>query len=238
MTTLKPERLDAGEFNEQPLSICGKAFVADYSGALYWPGEDALIVADLDLTRDGNTDVAGALLKLALAIDKFAPGTVICLGHPGNLPRERSQKSSEAAASFHSDDLDTLRMLQDEREWIWIYDDFDPATLEAVRGHVRPHIEVAGLTLGDKPRTAPVTHEIAGHLCPAARISLSGHIIRRPCFVGNGRRLVLPAFASTAGGRNVLDGAFDRLFTNGGRSVWMLGQEGLYPVASRLLRED
>ena len=39
---LKPERLDAGEFNDQPVSICGKSFRADYSGALYWPAVTAM----------------------------------------------------------------------------------------------------------------------------------------------------------------------------------------------------
>jgi hypothetical protein len=37
---------------------------------------------------------------------------------------------------------------------------------------------------------------------------------------------------------NVLDEAFLPLFGNDGMAVWMLGQEGLYPVATRLLRED
>jgi metallophosphoesterase superfamily enzyme len=49
---------------------------------------------------------------------------------------------------------------------------------------------------------------------------------------------VLPAFGAFTGGLNVLDAAFMPLFGTGGVSVLLLGQEGLYPVASRLLRED
>lgn len=226
MVTLKPERLNAGEFNEQPLSICGKAFVADLSGALYWPNERALIVADLTLSRSVAGEAGDTLTKLAEAIDRTSAETIICLGSP------------KSAVALHADDLDTLRMLQDEREWIWLSGNLDGETAQALRGHVRAELSVAGLTLRDVPQAAPVTHEIAGHLRPAARISLSGHIIRRPCFVGNGRRLVLPAFGTVSGGRNVLDDAFAPLFANGGQSVWMLGQEGLYPVAPRLLRED
>jgi uncharacterized protein len=48
----------------------------------------------------------------------------------------------------------------------------------------------------------------------------------------------LPAFGTYAGGLNVLDDAFDPLFGDDGRTVWMLGQEGLYPIASRLLRPE
>ena len=44
MGMLKPERIAFEDFAEQHLSICGKAFVAHKFGALYWPGEDALIV--------------------------------------------------------------------------------------------------------------------------------------------------------------------------------------------------
>ena len=73
---------------------------------------------------------------------------------------------------------------------------------------------------------------------PAAKLSLYGSSLRRPCFVGNGLRLVLPAFGAFAGGLNVLDDAFAPLFGNDGLSIWMLGQEGLYPIAARQLRCD
>jgi hypothetical protein len=105
-------------------------------------------------------------------------------------------------------------------------------------GHVRSELRVGGLSLRHAPRSGRVPHEIAGHMHPAARVWLHGCAIRRPCFVSNGLRIVLPAFGAYTGGLNVLDPAFEPLFGNDGMSVWMLGQEGLYPVASRLLRED
>jgi hypothetical protein len=49
---------------------------------------------------------------------------------------------------------------------------------------------------------------------------------------------VLPAFGAFTGGLNVLDDAFAPLFGVDGLNVYLLGQEGLYPVASRLLRPD
>jgi hypothetical protein len=48
----------------------------------------------------------------------------------------------------------------------------------------------------------------------------------------------MPAFGTLAGGVNVLDEAFSNLFGDGGIAVWMLGQEGLYPVATRFLGGD
>lgn len=233
MVNLKPERYDAGEFNQQPLTLCGKTFIADISGALFWPAEQALIVADLDLSARAHIPASDILTALAEAIDRTAAATVICLG------RASPSDVASNATSQHidRDDRETLHMLQEDREWIWLQAT-SGALDDELGGHHLPDLTVAGLTLRAAPMGAAVTHEIAGHLRPAAKISLNGHTIRRPCFVGNGRRLVLPAFGSSTGGRNVLDQGFVPLFGNGGQSVWMLGQDGLYPVASRLLRED
>lgn len=240
MQGLRPERLDAGEFNEQPLSICGKAFVADYSGALYWPSERALIVADLHLEKGSSFAARGLMLppydtretltRLGAAIDRFDPDTVICLGD--------SLHDTGGADRMHTEDRDALRILQENREWIWVAGNHDPEIGEALGGTRCGEIAVEGISLRHRPTAAAVTHEIAGHLHPAAKVNLSGHTLRRPCFAGNGRRLVMPAFGTFTGGLNVLDTAFLPVFGDGGLDIWLLGQEGLYPIAARLLRED
>jgi hypothetical protein len=240
MLNLKPERLDAADFAEQHLSIAGKSFVADASGALYWPSEDALIVADLHLEKGSAFAARGQMLppydsretlaRLAAAIDRFDAATVIALGD--------SLHDATAADRMTPETRDTLRIMQADREWIWITGNHDPRIEERLGGHVRDALVVEGITLRHEPRPGRVTHEIAGHLHPAARLYLHGYSIRRPCFVGNGRRLVLPAFGTFTGGLNILDQAFEPLFGNDGMAVWMLGQEGLYPVATRLLKED
>ena len=47
MLQFKPERAHITDYAMQRLSLCGKVFVADMAGALYWPGERTLVVADL-----------------------------------------------------------------------------------------------------------------------------------------------------------------------------------------------
>jgi DNA ligase-associated metallophosphoesterase len=237
---LKPERLDAGEFNDQPVSICGKAFRADYSGALYWPAEDALIVADLHLEKGCSFAAKGIMLppydtretltRLAEAMDRFNPQTIIALGD--------SLHDAAGASRLTAEDRESLKILQDDREWIWITGNHDPKIDRELGGHVLDDLTVEGLTFRHEPSNGRVTHEIAAHLHPAAKLSLHGYSFRRPCFVSNGLRLVMPAFGTYAGGLNILDDAFDPLFGSDGMSVWMLGQEGLYPVAPRLLRPD
>lgn len=237
---LKPERLDVGEFSRQPVSISGRAFIADVSGALYWPAEDTLIVADLHLEKGSSFaargillppyDTAATLERLAATLDVFPAATVICLGDSFHDPR--------ACERISDRDRETLAILQEDRTWIWLNGNHDPRISPCFGGRVLGEITVSGITFRHEPSASPVTHEVAGHLHPAARVSFHGHVIRRPCFVANGNRLVMPAFGAYAGGLNVLDDAFAPLFGNDGLSVLVMGQEGLYPIAARLLKED
>ena len=139
---------------------------------------------------------------------------------------------------MHPDDLAQLRLIQQHCEWIWITGNHDPLATGHMGGHIRDEIVVEGLTLRHEPGPAHTTHEIAGHLHPAAKVTLNGLTLRKPCFASNGLRLVMPAFGTFTGGLNVLDDAFAPVFNGDGMAVWLLGQEGLYPVATRLLRAD
>ncbi len=240
MLELRPERLDLRDGRTHVFAICGKEFVADQSGALFWPAESALIVSDLHLEKGSAAAVRGrplppydtreTLTKLAEAIDRFEPRTVVSLGD--------SLHDKGAAARITADNLAILHMMQEDRSWIWVTGNHDPEIAPSLGGEVCAELSLEGLTLRHEPRAGRVTHEIAGHLHPAARLSMYGHTIRRPCFVGNGRRLVVPAFGAYTGGLNVLDDAFEPLFGHDGLNIYMLGQEGLYPVASRLLKPD
>ena len=179
------------------------------SGALYWPSEDALIVADLHLEKGSAFAKRGQLVppydtretlrRLATAIDRFGASTVIALGD--------SLHDVEASGRIGLEELEILQIMQEDREWIWVTGNHDPKVGERLGGSVVGDIEVEGIMLRHEPRPGHVTHEIAGHLHPAAKLSMHGYTLRRPCFVGNGRRLVMPAFGTYAGGLNILEDA-------------------------------
>lgn len=240
MNSLRPERFDLDDGRDMPVSICGKAFLAHMSGALYWPAEDALIVSDLHFEKGSHFASRGQMLppydtretlrRLAEAIDTYDAATVIALGD--------SLHDGAAAERMDPSDLETMRILQDDREWIWVTGNHDPEGDPALGGHVRKSLTVEGITLRHEPSLGALTHEIAGHYHPAARLVMHGTSLRRPCFVSNGLRLIMPAFGAFTGGLNVLDAAFEPLIGVDGMAVWMLGQEGVYPVAPRLLRDD
>lgn len=241
MAGLKPESLVLTDFSDQAISVCSKSFRAHMSGALYWPAEDALIVADLHLEKGSHFAQRGQMLppydtretlrKLAGVIDTYDAATVIALGD--------SLHDAAAIERMAPADRDTLSMILQDREWIWITGNHDGEAASMLGGAVCEELQVEGLTFRHEPRaSAHTTHEIAGHMHPAARLVMHGTSLRRPCFVGNGLRLVMPAFGAFTGGLNIMDGAFTPLFSDDGLSVWMLGQEGCYPVASRSLRAD
>ena len=240
MLKLAADRFDPRDGTTHTFAMCGKEFVADITGALYWPAEGALLVADLHLEKGSANaargrmlppyDTRATLVKLAEAIDRHQPATVIALGD--------SLHDARAADRIDDDDVRIVAMLQEGRRWIWVTGNHDPHIAPSLGGTVCDELTLAGIGLRHAPRAARVTHEVAGHLHPAARVSLYGHTIRRPCFIGNGRRLVMPAFGAFTGGLNVLDAAFDPLFGPDGLNVIVLGQEGLYPIATRLLRPE
>jgi len=240
MLGLKPERFALDEFLTQPISICGKTFLADQSGALYLPAEKSLIVADLHFEKGSAYasrglmlppyDTRQSLLRLAQVIDRLEAETVVALGD--------SFHDCDAADRISDDDLQILKIIQEDRRWIWVTGNHDPIISDVFGGERVDELVLGGVTLRHEPRLGRITHEIAGHMHPAARLSIHGTSLRRPCFVANGLRLILPAFGAYTGGLNVLDDAFLPYFDDDGLFVWVLGEEGLYPIATRLLRRD
>jgi DNA ligase-associated metallophosphoesterase len=237
---LKPERFNLGEYDTQGISVSGRHMIADQSGALYWPGEGMLVVADMHLEKGSHFarrgqmlppyDTRETLVALARAIDKFEADAVIALGD--------SFHDADGPARLSEENRQILAILMEDRDWFWVTGNHDPALPDWLGGTVLGEIVIGGITFRHAPLAGPHTHEVAGHMHPAAKISLHGATLRRPCFAGNGRRLVLPAFGAFTGGLNVLDDAFVPVFGQDGFNVCMMGHEGLYPVATRLLRED
>jgi hypothetical protein len=69
-------------------------------------------------------------------------------------------------------------------------------------------------------------------------VAVQGRTLRRRCFVHDDRRLVLPAFGAFTGGLNVLDAAYDGAIERSRMRVLALGETGVYPVHTALLRPD
>lgn len=216
--------------------LCGKAFQADPTGALYWPAESTLIVADLQLSKcsyldDDDVvlppyDTASSFEKLEEALDRYDPERVIALGN------------SFSGHMLTSHQRDWLQDMMENRDWYWVMNQEAHAKPDHIDGVVVPQLMLGGIKFRAEPLRAPVANEIAGALHPVAQINEYGHGIRGRCFVSNGMRLVLPSMGNYSAGLNVLGEAFDPLLGRSGIFVWLINNERVYPVASGLLLED
>jgi metallophosphoesterase superfamily enzyme len=241
MLELKPEGFHLAEAAREPVSVSGRQLIADNSGALWWPSQRTLLVADLQLesrpaSRNGHatpllpSPTRETLTRLAEVMDHYEPARVIALAE--RLP------GSSASAGLTAEEAEILSILQEGREWIWVAGCGGNGAVPQPGGQVCGELQLSGMVLRYRPSPGWATNEIGASLRPVAHISLYGYSLRRACFVGNGRRLVMPAFGGPLRGCNVLDTAFRPMFGTSGMAVWLLGHGGLYPVATRFLAGD
>jgi len=223
---------------ERRLAVCGAALEADLSGALHWPDEGALIVADLHLEKGSSFARRGMLLPpydtgttlawLGRAIARHAPRLVIALGdsfHDGGGP-----------ARVMPHDRAALAALQRGRDWVWIAGNHDPEPARDIGGTFTHSIALGPLTFRHEPTQGASDGasggEIAGHLHPSARVSQRGRAVTRKCFATDGRRMIMPAFGAYAGGLNIRDRAFMQVFGALAFTAHLIGERRLYAFAA------
>jgi hypothetical protein len=219
---------------EHTLSICGTEVVADLTGALFWPDESALVVADLHLEKGSSFAVRGMLLppydttatlaRLAGVIGRYAPRLVIALGdsfHDGDGP-----------ARLAPHDRDVLGEQQRGRDWVWIAGNHDPDPASNIGGIFARSVSLGALTFRHQPTEGAAQGEIAGHLHPCARVSQRGHAVTRRCFATNGARLIMPASGAYAGGLNIRDRAFTKVFGALAFTAHLIGRRRIYAFAA------
>jgi DNA ligase-associated metallophosphoesterase len=234
---------EAGGGQPQAVTLilaAGAAFVGDPAGALYWPEQGLLAVADLHLEKGSSFaargvllppyDTAATLARLARLIAHYAPRLVVALGD--------SFHDRGGAARIADADRAALRALQRGREWIWIAGNHDPDPAADIGGSFCETISCDPVVFRHAPRLNECDGEIAGHLHPVARVLQRGRTTSRRCFAGDGRRLVMPAFGAYAGGLNVRDRAFLDVFGTLSFTAHMLGERRLYAIAARRCLAD
>ncbi|MFY9892956.1 MAG: ligase-associated DNA damage response endonuclease PdeM [Xanthobacteraceae bacterium] len=222
------------------MALAGTMLVADPAGALYWPDQRLLVVADLHLEKGSAFakrgvllppyDTATTLARLARLIERYAPRLVIALGD--------SFHDSHGPSRTSGGDRAALTLLQSGRDWIWIAGNHDPDLPDGIGGHFADCLALGPLTFRHQPSSDPCAGEIAGHLHPLARVSQRGRAVRRRCFASDGCRLIMPAFGAYAGGLNVRDRAISGLFGTLAFTAHMLGTQRLFAVAAERCLPD
>jgi uncharacterized protein len=220
------------------VALAGVSLFADPDGAIYWPEQGLLAVADLHLEKGSSFaargmllppyDTAATLARLARLITHYAPRCVIALGdsfHDGGGP-----------ARLSDGDRDGLCVMQRGRDWIWITGNHDPEPVDGVGGTFTDSLALDPLIFRHLPSGAP--GEVSGHLHPMARISHRGRAVSRRCFAADEMRMVMPAFGAFTGGLNVRGAAFADVFGTLAFTAHLLGEGRLYSFAAKRCLPD
>lgn len=200
------------------VTLAGARLVLDPAGALWWPAERMLIVADLHLEKGSAFaargvplppyDTRATLALLERVVARRAPRTIVALGD--------SFHDRGGAGRLGQAERAGLAALARGRDLVWIAGNHDPEPMPGLPGLHAGELAIGPLTLRHEPRPgragAGEAGEIAGHFHPVARVVVRGRSLRRRCFATDGRRLVMPAMGAYAGGLNIRDAALAGLF--------------------------
>jgi len=222
------------------VAVAGVSLIADPAGALYWPEERLLVAADLHLEKGSAFakrgvllppyDSASTLARLMRLIERYAPRVVITLGD--------SFHDADGPSRMADTDHAALKRLQHGRDWIWIAGNHDADLPDGIGGNFADVLALGSLTFRHEPLPDSCDGEIAGHLHPLGIVAQRGRAVRRRCFAGDQRRLVMPAFGAYAGGLNVRDRAIFALFGTHAFTAHMLGERRLYAIAAERCLPD
>jgi DNA ligase-associated metallophosphoesterase len=211
------------------------------SGPLGVAEQRALVASDLHLEKGSAFAARGQMLppydspatlaRLEAEIEALNPARVVLLGD--------SFHDSRAVERLTAADHDRLARLAQGRDWIWLEGNHDlqalAGALDALTGQVVTTLDIGALRLIHEPRPGDRLGEVAGHLHPAARVAAYGRGVRRPCFVTDGERLLMPAFGAFTGGLDVRDPAIAGLFVERPMAA-VLGRDKVHAVAWETLR--
>ena len=213
-----------------PFSFAGETFFATADGALHWPAQRALLVADLHLekaswfARFGQFlppyDSHATLSALAAEVERTGAERLYCLGDSfhDRFGCERLPGSAR----------ELLGALTLKLDWTWIIGNHDPGFDDDCGGRIETEAEVAGIILRHEAVREELRPEISGHFHPKLRVHLRGRLISRRCFVTSASKIIMPAFGSLTGG---LDAHHAEILGAVGG-----GAAALVPVSDRLLR--
>jgi uncharacterized protein len=212
-----------------PIHLAGQRLMLDPMGALFWPEQRLLAVSDLHLEKGSSFARRGMLLppwdthatldRLTLLLRRWSPQTVVALGDSFHDPL--------GSGRLPATEQHRLNAMSKAHRFIWVQGNHDPTPPEGLGGEWVETFAAGPMIFRHQAITTADPGEIVGHHHPKATIPARTGSVSRPCFVFDGRRLMMPAFGAYTGGLDVRDPAINRLFPRGGR-VFLLGKDRLF----------
>lgn len=190
-----------------PFSFAGQEWRLVAGRALFWPRENALLVADLHLEKASFFARFGQMLppydsretlgRVALAMRETGARRVFCLGD--------NFHDADGAVRLEPHAAGMLDALTRAADLVWVAGNHDAGQTPA--GTAVDEIEVSGVVLRHEAAPGEERAELSGHFHPRLHVSARGRRIVRPCAVLSERKLILPAFGALTGGMDAADPA-------------------------------
>src|SRR5437763_3472419 len=185
-----------------PFSFAGETFLASADGALFWPEQNALVVADLHLEKASwfarlgqflpPYDSHATLTALGTEVERTGARRLFCLGDSFHDAFGCERLPDQARA--------LLTDLTARLDWTWIVGNHDPGFADHCGGKLEQEVDIAGIVLRHEVVRNDPRPEISGHFHPKLRVNLKGRHVSRRCFVVSPSKMILPAFGSLTGG--------------------------------------
>src|SRR5438067_5559839 len=151
-----------------PFSCAGETFFATADGALFWPREQALLVADLHLEKASwfakggqflpPYDSQATLTALGRELERTGARRLFCLGDSFH-DEFGCERLPEAARALLTD-------LTSRLEWTWIVGNHDPGFADHCGGSLVDEAEIGGMILRHAAVRDDPRPEISGHFHP------------------------------------------------------------------------
>jgi len=177
--------------------FAGEPWALSEAGALWWPRQRALVVADLHLEKASWFAARGQMLppydsrvtleRLLADLSACGAEHIYALGdsfHDRAGP-ERLEPGAHAL----------LAQVAGRADILWIDGNHD----SGAHGACQPEALVGGIRLRHEALRDEPAPELSGHFHPKLRV-VAGRRIGRPCLLRTPRRMILPAYGALTGG--------------------------------------
>jgi hypothetical protein len=189
------------------MQFAGEELVLMKSNAIYWPRENALLVADMHLekgswyARHGQMlppyDSRETLERIADSVKATGARRLITLGDNFHDDAGTNRLDPYAAGM--------LEAMTRALDWVWITGNHDEQMHRAFGATLVDEMELNGIVLRHEAKPGETRAELSGHFHPKLRVRVRNRHIARPCAVVSrtanaGDRMILPAFGAYTGG--------------------------------------
>jgi DNA ligase-associated metallophosphoesterase len=199
--------------------------------ALYWPGGEALLIADIHFGKAAAYRALGQPVPQGTTSNNLQRLDALLAQYPcrqliflGDFLHARGSHAPATLAALHA-----WRGRNAELAILLIRGNHDrsagdpPATLN-IRVVAEPHL-LGPFALQHEPDPHPSHHVLAGHVHPVCMLRGRGRQrLRLPCFSLDDGVCLLPAFGAFTGGMQVAP--------QPGRRLYAVGDGGVWPLAS------